>query len=264
MDTHAITRAARLLRQHWVDLTRLQALPSDCQPTDRAEAYAVQAEWARQSGQPVVGWKIAATGAAGQAHIGVDGPLAGRLLADRVLPPRASVPLAGNLMRVAEVEFAFRMASPLPPRDAPYTQDEVMRAVAELHPSVEVPDSRYEDFARAGAPQLIADNACASWLVLGEATSLDWRALDLSRQAVSARIGTDVVARGSGAAVLGDPRTALLWLANELRVYGPGLMAGDVVTTGTCIVPAAVRPGDQFEADYGPMGTLALSFTASG
>lgn len=68
------------------------------------------------------------------------------------------------------------------------------------------------------------------------------------------------MAEGTGAAALGDPRVALAWIANELRVYGPGLAAGDIVTTGACVVPVAVAPGDAFVADYGPIGSLALSF----
>jgi 2-keto-4-pentenoate hydratase len=260
MTPDTIEAAAALLWRHWTARTRIDALPAACRPTDRAQGYAVQAELARLSGQPVAGWKIAATSAAGQAHIGVDGPLAGRLLRDRVLAPGAVVPLAGNTMRVAEVEFAFRMARALPPRVAPYEPGEVMDAVATLHPSVEVPDSRYDDFARVGAPQLIADDACACWLVVGEACAVDWRALDLAEFPVAASIAGRRVAEGRGAAALGDPRFALAWLANELRVHGPGLAAGDLVTTGTCIVPAAVAPGDAFVADYGPLGTLALSF----
>jgi len=259
MTPAARTDAATLLWRLWTELDTTDALPAPCRPADRADAYAVQAEIARLSGQPVVGWKIAATSAAGQQHIGVDGPLAGRLLRDRVLGPGARVPLDGNVMRVAEVEFAFRMARALPPREAPYTLDEVMDAVASLHPSVEVPSSRYADFARVGAPQLIADHACACWLVVGEATRDDWRARDLSRHPVAASIGGRRVAEGSGAAALGDPRVALAWIANELRAHGPGLLAGDLVTTGTCVVPVPVAPGDAFVADYGPIGSLALT-----
>jgi 2-keto-4-pentenoate hydratase len=62
--------------------------------------------------------------------------------------------------------------------------------------------------------------------------------------------------------VLVDPRIALAWIANELRVHGPGLHAGEVVTTGTAIVPAPIAPGDHFEADYGPLGRLSVSFAA--
>jgi 2-keto-4-pentenoate hydratase len=259
MTPAARTEAATLLWRLWTELRTTDVLPASCRPADRAEAYAVQAEIARRAGQPVVGWKIAATSAAGQQHIGVDGPLAGRLLADRVLGPGARVPLDGNTMRVAEVEFAFRMARALPPRQAPYTLDEVMDAVASLHPSVEVPSSRYADFARVGAPQLIADHACACWLVVGEATRDDWRSRDLSRHPVAASIGGRRVAEGSGAAALGDPRLALAWIANELRVHGPGLLAGDLVTTGTCVVPVPVAPGDVFVADYRAIGSLALT-----
>jgi len=260
MTPTAVDEAAALLWSHWTAGTRLPALPAGCRPADRAEGYAVQAALARASGQPVVGWKIAATSAAGQAHIGVDGPLAGRMLRDRVLGPGARVPLAGSTMRVAEVEFAFRMARALPPREAPYSLAETLAAVGSLHPSVEVPDSRYEDFVRVGAPQLIADDACACWLVVGEACPTDWRTLDLAAHRVAATIGGRVVAEGSGAAALGDPRAALVWIANELRVHGPGLAAGDLVTTGTCVVPVPVAPGDAFEARYGPIGTLAVSF----
>lgn len=263
MNPAECNQAAALLWRHFSAPSRFDDLPLSCRPVDRSQAYAVQAEWARLSGEPVVGWKIAATAKAGQQHIGVDGPLAGRLLRNRVLAPNAVIDLSGNAMRVAEVEFAFRMARDLPMRDQPYWLDEVMAAVGSLHRSVEVPDSRFVDFAKVGAAQLIADDACASWLVLDEAITTDWRALDLAAHAVSASINGLKVADGSGAAVLGDPRTALTWIANELRVHGPGLRAGDMVTTGTAIVPAPIAPGDHFEADYGPLGRLSVSFAVA-
>ena len=211
------------------------------------------------SGQPVVGWKIAATSAAGQQHIAVDGPLVGSLLADRLLAAGACIALAGNLMRVAEAEFAFRFARPLGRREAPYGVDEVMDAVSELHPTIEIPDSRYEDFARVGAAQLIADNACASWLLVGPAAS-DWRHRDLAAHTVTASLNGALAATGTGANVLGDPRVALTWMVNELRVYGDGVRAGDLVTTGTCIPPVLIAPGSRFRADFGDFGVLDALF----
>ena len=41
--------------------------------------------------------------------------------------------------------------------------------------------------------------------------------------------------------MLGDPRVALTWLANELSALGLALKAGQVVTTGTCLVPLEIR-----------------------
>jgi 2-keto-4-pentenoate hydratase len=260
LSSDAISTAAATLWDHWMQSRRLEALPAACRPADRAGGYAVQAGVCRLSGQRVVGWKIAATSQAGQRHIAVDGPLAGPLLAGRALAPDAAAPLAGNHMRVAEAEFAFRIGRPLPRRETPYSVGEVLDAVDALHPAIEVPDSRYTDFTRVGAPQLIADCACACWYRIGPEVRADWRARDLVAHAVTAYRNGDVAGQGTGANVLGDPRVALAWLANEVRVHGPGLASGDVVITGTCIVPVAVAPGDRVRMDFGEFGDAEMAF----
>jgi 2-keto-4-pentenoate hydratase len=261
MQEPAVQQAAELLWKTWQDKGRLEALPPALRPATVEEGFAVQLAVGRAAGDARFGWKIAATSAAGQAHIGVDGPLPGTLLASRVRPSPADMPLAGNIMQVAEAEFAFRIGRDLPPRSTPYAQEEVLDAVAALHTAVEVPDSRYRDFARVGAPQLIADNACASWFALGPATERDWRARDLAAHPVVARVNGAVAGEGRGANVLGDPRVALTWLANALSRLGTGLAAGEVVTTGTCVVPVTVAPGDLFEADFGDLGRAVVRFT---
>ncbi len=87
--------------------------------------------------------------------------------------------------------------------------------MASLHPAIEVPDSRFEDFTVVGAPQLIADNACAHQFVLGPEAPAMWRSIDLTSHRVG-EVGTRLSREGSGANVLGDPRLALVWLVNEL------------------------------------------------
>jgi 2-keto-4-pentenoate hydratase len=256
MTPEHIHEAAAILWRNWCEFTRIGELPLQCLPRDRAEGYAIQAELARLSGQGVAGWKIAATSLAGQTHIGVDGPLAGRLLAGRVLENAASVSMHGNLMQVAEAEFAFRFGQALPKRDEPYVVEEVLAAVESLHPAIEIPDSRYHDFARVGAPQLIADDACACWFVLGPATTADWRERDLVRHTVAVSRNGNLAATGSGANVLGDPRLALAWIANELNRFGDGLRAGEVVTTGTCITPIPIAADDRLRADFGAFGVV--------
>lgn len=256
-----VYEAASLLWQNWNHSTRIEQLPAECRPANRAEGYAIQAEMARVSEQAVFGWKIAATSLAGQAHISVDGPLAGRLLAKRVLAGGARVSLDGNFMRVAEAEFAFCLGADLPPRDAPYGAEEVLAAVESLHCAIEVPDSRYHDFARVGAPQLIADNACACWFVLGDAVLADWRSINLAQHTVTAYLNGSPAASGSGANVLGDPRLALTWLANELITFGNGLQAKEVVTTGTCITPVPIAPDDYLRVDFGTLGQIEAAFS---
>ncbi|MEZ5824501.1 MAG: hydratase [Geminicoccaceae bacterium] len=262
MTAAADIRACDILFDCWMNGRHIEALPEELRPRDRRQGHAIQAQLEKRDPGGLAGWKIAATSAAGQAHIGVSGPIAGRIFRSRLVPDGGTVALAGNLMRVAEVEFAFRMAHDLPPREQDYTLAEVLDAVESLHPAIELPDSRFADFATAGEAQLIADNACAHYFCIGAATGADWRNEDLAALKVEGRIAErDVVVEGAGAFVLGDPREALLWLANELRSLGITLAAGQFVSTGTAIVPAAIERGDRFVADLGPHGSVCLQMS---
>jgi 2-keto-4-pentenoate hydratase len=256
MTPAAAREAAMLLWSCWQSGRRVPGLPEACRPVTRSEGYVVQSAVLEVSGRRGLGWKIAATSVAGQAHIGVDGPLAGRLLSGQVADSGVEVSLRGTQMHVAEPEFAFRLAIDLPQRARPYTEDQVLAGVASMHPAIEIPDSRYDDFARVGAAQLIADNACAHFFVLGAATSFDWRRLDLAVHPVEAEVLGRFQRAGKGANVLGGPAIALTWLANELASIGPGLRAGDLITTGTCMAPLEVMPGDRVTVDFGELGRV--------
>lgn len=264
LHAHPAEEAARVIWSHWQSGQVLNALPEACCPLTTEQGYAAQAQLPAVSGRTVVGWKIAATSANGQAHIHVGGPLAGRLLSGQVFDSGATVPSQGNRMRVAEPEFAFAMGQALPPQSAPYTQQQVMAAVAALHPAIEVPDSRLEPFTAAGEAQLLADNACAHHFTLGAAAPAGWRDLDLSTWAVHGHVrranGASWSRSGSGAAVLGDPRVALTWLINELSALGITARAGQFITTGTCMTPLEIAPGDAVTADFGVLGQVAMQF----
>ncbi|MCP3379041.1 hydratase [Bradyrhizobium sp. CCGUVB4N] len=255
LDKDQIAAASQVLVQHWRDGSKLDALEAPLRPQSRADGYAVQAAL----GDQVFGWKIAATSEAGQKHINVAGPLAGRIMRDTVIADGGTASMKGNAMRVGEPEFCFRMGRDLAPRPSPYSVDDVLAAVDSLHPAIEIPDSRFTDFASAGEAQLIADNACAHLFVLGAATSANWRAMDLveERPQITLR-GERYV--GHGKNVLGDPRVALAWLANELRGLGITLRAGEVVTTGTCHPPLPIQAGDHFAVDFGVLGNVSVRF----
>jgi 2-keto-4-pentenoate hydratase len=159
---------------HWRAGTVIEALPDALRPATRAEGHVIQARLEALSAEPLRGWKIAATSTAGHRHIGVDGPLAGRLRAVVVHANGAVLPLGQNRMQVAAVEFAFLMGAELPPRPAPSDTGDVVDAGAALHLAIKVPHARFADFSCVGD---------------------------------GARDRT--VREGIGANVLGDPRTAL-------------------------------------------------------
>ncbi|MBR0773668.1 fumarylacetoacetate hydrolase family protein [Bradyrhizobium diazoefficiens] len=259
LDSKQIAAASRVLVRHWREGTKLGALDASLRPQSRTEGYAIQAALETQPSAKLFGWKIAATSEAGQKHINVRGPMAGRILSDTVIADGGTAPMRGNEMRVGEPEFCFRMGRDLGPRSAPYSVDEVLAAVATLHPAIEIPDSRFADFASAGEAQLIADNACAHLFVLGPPAPANWRAMDLVEERPQITLRGQHYT-GHGRNVLGDPRVALAWLANELRELGITLRAGEVVTTGTCHPPLPIQPGDHMEADFGVLGKVSVKF----
>ena len=254
-------QAGRIIHECWIAGEVIEALPDACRPGTQAEGYAAQRVLADTSSESIVGWKIAATSSSGQRHINVGGPIAGRLLASRLHHSPCAVAFGSNRMAVAEAEFAFVMGTDLPARDDAYSIDEAVAAVAALHPAIELPDSRFADFTRAGIAQLAADNACAHEFVLGPATGADWRAMDLAAHPVSLSIDGRVATTGTGSDALGDPCAALAWIANNHVVQGASLRAGDIITTGVCGKPSAVAAGSHVAVDFGVIGTAEVKLT---
>lgn len=260
-DAQGVAEAGRIIYRTWADGGVIEVLPDACRPRTIAQGYAAQRALVEASGEPVLGWKIAATSIGGQRHINVDGPIAGRLLASRVHRSPGEVAFGANRMAVAEAEFAFVMGDDLPARPDAYSIDEVMSAVSTLHPAIEIPDSRFADFTRAGIAQLAADNACAHEFVLGPATEADWRAIDLAAHPVRLSIDGREATAGTGSDALGDPRAALAWIANHHAVQGAALRAGDIITTGVCGKPSAIAAGNRVVADLGTIGIAEVTLT---
>jgi 2-keto-4-pentenoate hydratase len=254
-DDNRAAAAADVLWAAWMSGERIAELPADIRPHDTAEGVAAQLALGAHAGA-TYGWKIAATTTAGQAHIGVTGPLAG-LLFERFRHEPGEVLASDDMhMRVVEAEFAYRMGVDVAPDAGP---EAVLAAVDGLHLAVEIPDSRFVRYETVGAPQLLADCACAGRFVLGPEVP-GWAEHDLSTWGTAVWINGEQAATGSGGNVLGDPRNALVWIAEDLRRHGRGLRAGELVTTGTTTPPVPVGPGDEVRADFGELGEVAFRF----
>ena len=166
-----------------------------------------------------------------------------------------------KLLVIEIAEFAFQLGSDLPLRNKNYNIEEVLAAVDYLHPAIEIPDSRFNQFAKVGEAQLIADNACAHEFVLGEPTEEEWRDFDLQNHSVEIQNQKSVMEKGTGRNVLGDPRIALTWLVNELLSIGIYLKKGQVVTTGTITKPIPIAANDIITANFGQLGSVTVGFS---
>ena len=255
------SNAAALLWRLWSEGRSVPALPAALRPVTCDDGWAIQRALDDHAGPPA-GWKLAATSAAGQALVGADGPLAGRIYRRCVAASGAQLDAAALTMRVAEPEFAFRIVRDIAAIGSPVTREGVLAAVGALMPAVEVPDSRFDDYLAVGLPSMLADGLCCGFLVLGDDVE-DWDPDDLPARPVALRRNGEVVAEGTGANVLGDPVAALVWLARHLHDRGAALRAGDVVTTGACTIPHVVRSGDEIVADFGDLGQVQVAFRAA-
>ncbi|WP_367573476.1 2-keto-4-pentenoate hydratase [Streptomyces griseoaurantiacus] len=225
-------------------------------------AYAVQrlnVERGRAAGRRVVGRKIGLTSPVVQRQLGVSRPDFGALFADMEVARGDEVPHGALLQPRVEAEVALVLARDLPHADS--TAVDVLRAVDFALPALEIVDSRIAGWDIT-LLDTVADNAASGRYVLG-GSPVPLAGLDLREVRMSMTRDGEVVSEGTGAACLGSPLNAAVWLARTLAGLGDPLRAGDVVLTGALgpMVPAS--PGDTFEAEVSGLGTVQAGFAAA-
>ena len=251
-------RAAETLWRAWTSGPPLDALAPELRPSTEAEGYAVQRALDELAG-PTTGWKIAATSKAGQDHLGANGPLVGRLYETEHRPSGSVLSVRAMRMRSAEPEFGFVLARDLNGGRGGLAVDDVLAAVGSMVLAVEVPDSRFVDFKKVGLPSLIADGMCGGHFITGRSIE-NWHSLDLREQTARLVCNGDERSAGRGADVMGDPRSALAWMANEVLGHGWPLRAGDIIITGASAPPIPVQAGDELEAVFDDLGAVTARF----
>jgi 2-keto-4-pentenoate hydratase len=227
---------------------------------DVGAAYEVQrVNVARQetSGDRVVGYKIGLTSEAVQAQLGVDQPDLGPLFASRAHEDGSDVDMGRLIAPRIEAEVALVLGEPLDPGDI----DEAAIAAATSHvvAALEVVDSRVEGWDIT-ITDTVADFASGAAFVLGDRIRR-LEDVELPSVPMELRCDGEVVSRGSGAATLGNPLTAAVWLARALERFGTPLAAGDVILTGALGPFADLSADSEIRADLGPLGSVTCHTT---
>ena len=261
MTPDTIRQAAQTLIDARNRGTALEDLPEGCIPATDDDSRAIQEAMADLCGWPLAGYKIGCTTAAAREMLNTDRPFPGRVFRPFLFRSPAAVPAENFIRQGVEGEFAFELAADIPARPDPWTRREIAERVACLFPAIEIIDTRFTRFVEAGILRLTADTGANGGLVLGDAIS-DWQAVDLEDAEIVMSIEGAETGRGRGREALGHPLEALTWLANDLSRRGCGMLAGQVVTTGTCTGMQYVPDGGTATADFSGLGKVSVTFSA--
>ncbi|MYM31398.1 2-keto-4-pentenoate hydratase [Duganella sp. CY15W] len=229
--------------------------------TDIERAYAVQKintdRWLVR-GRRAVGRKIGLTSVAVQKQLGVDQPDFGMLFADMCLCDGEEVAPGRVLQPKVEAEIALVLERSLPHEQN--TVADILRATAYALPSIEIVGSRIANWDIRLA-DTIADNASSGLFVLGS-RPVKLSEFDVMGCGMVMEKRGEQVSVGAGAACLGNPLRAAVWLADTMARLGSPLQAGDIVLTGALGPMAVARPGDVFEASIEGLGSVRAAFSA--
>ncbi|QYY27859.1 fumarylacetoacetate hydrolase family protein [Cupriavidus pinatubonensis] len=244
---HAIIRARR--EQQCVDAQSLAGAL-----TTPEESYAVQAKVAS-----AFGWQTS-----GPAFWKSGGPSRQAQLTHAQLPVEGvwSSPARAEgwpfTWRGIEAEIALRLGRSVDAAEAAALDGETASAwIDAMAVSIEVVDSRWQQYTDAPALLKLADLQAHGALVLGE--WMPYQARDWASQRCHVRIGAQELER-RGTHALGDPAFGLVaWLRHATR-EGRRVEAGTVVTTGTWVGILPASAGDLVTVAFDGIGSASVQF----
>ena len=254
-----IKHAAEALRKAQETGLTCEPIREMLEGQDSKMAYAIQAfntEFFLKHGRQMVGRKIGLTSRAVQAQLGVDQPDYGILFADMSRNEETPINVSDVVQAKIEGEIAFVLKKDLGRQDN--TIDSVIDAVDYVSPALEIVGSRIKNWDITFT-DTVADNGSSGLFVIGRSQcQLDQ--IDLSRCTMEMQRFGQQVSAGTGAACMGNPLNAVLWLANTMAATNYPLGAGDIILSGALGPMVEVNAGDSFEAHISGLGSVRARF----
>lgn len=259
-DAKNIAGFADQLQKAEADCKQIPPIVTELGTGNVGAAYQVQAELTRRrlaGGGRLVGRKIGLTSVAVQQQLGVSEPDFGALFSDMETEQGGQIDTGKLIQPRIEAEIALVLDRDLDRPDT--TMAELMRAVAFVAPALEIVDSRIADW-KISIVDTIADNGSSARFVLGN-TIRKLTDVDLLTCGMMMTKNGGIVSVGSGAACLGHPLKAALWLVKKLAGAGEPLRAGDVVLTGALGPMVGAQKDEEYEARISDIGTVRVRFS---
>jgi 2-keto-4-pentenoate hydratase len=198
------------------------------------------------------GWKLGLGAPAVLERLSLSGPLVGYLTESRVLESPATCEISSWTRAAAEPEIAVHIGADVAPDADDAT---AAAAIAGLGPAIELVDF---DQPMDDVEAILLGNIFHRHVILG--------APSLSESDLVAHIaitGQPAQTIEDPLAVVGAPGGAVRHVASVLDAFGETLRAGDVIITGSVLLPpVSLTPGDLLEYRVGVDGeVLSLTLT---
>jgi 2-keto-4-pentenoate hydratase len=229
----------------------LSAFPTLQDAEDLSDATVRALGWAQ------VGYALVGTHPAVARTLRLDGPVAGPLLREAILDDGGALRLPRGVLG-AGVGLTFLIG-----RSFPFTDEETPTARNAFGACAACRLDLHIVGRRTALPTVLDERAATADLGLEVAHVAGpwidgWMTADIAAGEASLAIDGNVVARGYGRDVMGDPLNAVAWLARHLVDRGSGLNGGDLVAVGSCCGLAQVLPGQTLTARLGGIGPVSL------
>ncbi|WP_418179318.1 2-oxopent-4-enoate hydratase [Aliarcobacter lanthieri] len=225
------------------------------------DAYSIQhhflARRLNDDKSEIIGKKIGVTSKVVMDMLGVHQPDFGYLLSDMIYNDGDVIDVTNTMIQPkAEGEIAFVLKEDL--IGPGITTADVLRATKFVMPCFEIVDSRIKDW-KIKIQDTVADNASCGYIVFG-GQFVDPKDIDLITCGITLERNGELLHTGAGAAALGSPVNAVVWLANKLGEFGVGLKAGEVILSGALCAMVTIQAGDNMTINIGGIGSASCRF----
>lgn len=261
MSTHIVEKAARALSESRLNNRKIGLLDEEIRPMTEKDAYKVQDKLhqiiEKSTGDKVVGHKIGCTTLVMQKFLSIDNPCAGAVFKSTVRNATGVFTFDDLLHPGVECELAVYLKEDLPIINGSYDAGSVIHAIEAVIPAIEVVDDRWDNYKLIDTPTLIADDFFGAGCVLGPPlTDIS----DLDKTHGTMRINGHIIGSGTGRDIMGDPLSALAWLANSMIKRGKRLQAGEFVLLGSLVQTEWINKGDIVDIELEGLGKARAIF----
>ena len=237
----------------------IEPLTSSANGISVDEAYQIQLGYVRHrqdKGALVVGKKVGLTSLAMQEMLNVNEPDYGHLLDDMIYKNSSIIPVDRFIEPRVEFEIAFVLKKDL--KGPGVTVADVIDATDYVVPAIEIIDSRIRDW-KIKFEDTVADNGSSAGAIFGEESRL-LQEVNLPKVEMTVYRNGKLLDEATGAAVMGNPISAVAWLANAIGAYDISLKAGEKILAGALSKAIPIKDGDVFKAVFTDLGTVSVTF----